>query len=70
MAYRTLRELEREGLMRSAWITGDGPPRRTYRITATGRLVLEEWFGVMRERARLIDAFFDGAERLERDEGG
>ncbi len=64
MAYRTLRELEAEGLVASRWVTGVGPARRTYRLTATGHRALDEWIAVMRERARLIDAFLDGADRL------
>lgn len=64
MAYRALREFEAEGLVSSAWVTNDGPPRRTYRLTDAGRLALDEWISVMRERARLIDAF------LEEGEGG
>ncbi len=70
MAYRTLREFEAEGLVESAWVTDDGPPRRTYRLTQAGRRALDEWIAVMHERARLIDAFLDGTERLERGEGG
>jgi PadR family transcriptional regulator len=70
MAYRTLRELEGEGLVSSAWVTSDGAPRRTYRMTKAGGRALDEWIGVMRERARLIDAFLEGTERLVRGEGG
>jgi PadR family transcriptional regulator PadR len=70
MAYRTLRELESEDLVTSAWVTEEGPPRRVYRLTQAGRLALEEWIAVMRERSRLIDAFLDGTERLDRGEGG
>jgi PadR family transcriptional regulator PadR len=70
MAYRTLRELEAEELVDSAWVTDDGPPRRIYRLTDAGHRALNEWIAVMHERARLIDAFLDGTERLERGEGG
>jgi PadR family transcriptional regulator PadR len=70
MAYRTLREFEGEGLVDSAWVTDDGPPRRTYRLTDAGRQALDEWISVMRERARLIDAFMEGTDRLSRGEGG
>ncbi len=70
MAYRTLREFEAEGLVGSGWVTNDGPPRRTYRLTDPGRGALDEWIAVMRERARLIDAFLDGTERLDRGKGG
>ncbi len=68
-AYRALREFEAEGLVDSAWVTNDGPPRRTYRLTDAGRQALDEWISVMRERARLIEAFLDGTERLDRGEG-
>jgi len=70
MAYRTLREFEAEGLVDSAWMTNDGPPRRTYRLTDAGGRALDEWIAVMRERARLIDAFLEGTDRLTRGEGG
>lgn len=70
MVYRTLREFEAEGLVDSMWVTDDGPPKRTYSLTDEGRRALDEWVAVMRERARLIDAFLDGADRLERGEGG
>lgn len=69
MTYRALREFEAEGLAESTWVTNDGPPRRTYRLTVAGRQALDEWISVMRERARLIDAFLDGTERLDRGEG-
>jgi DNA-binding PadR family transcriptional regulator len=70
MAYRTLRELEADGLVESAWVMEDGPPRRTYRLTRAGRAALNEWIGVMHERARLIEAFLDGTDRLGWRAGG
>jgi PadR family transcriptional regulator, regulatory protein PadR len=70
MAYRTLRELEADGLMISAWAADDGAPRRAYRLTPAGRQALDEWISVMRERGRLVDAFLDQADRLQRAEGG
>lgn len=40
--YRTLRCLEREGLVRSEWqISETGPARRTYQITADGIAALD-----------------------------
>ena len=65
MAYRTLREFEAEGLVESRWVTDDGPPRRDYRLTEAGRRELDDWTGVMRERARLIAAFLEAADRLD-----
>lgn len=70
MVYRTLRELEADGLVVSHWVTGVGPARRTYRLTAVGHQALDVWIAVMRERARLIDTFLDGADGLEGYAGG
>jgi PadR family transcriptional regulator PadR len=69
MAYRTLRELEVEGVVQSKWVTETGAPRRTYRLTGTGRRALDDWTGVMRERGRLIEVFLDATQRLTGGEG-
>src|SRR5919108_5240389 len=42
--YRTLRQLERDGLLRSTWEPGPaGPARRVYGLTESGRLWLDSW---------------------------
>jgi PadR family transcriptional regulator, regulatory protein PadR len=70
MAYRTLRELETEGLVLSEWVAEGGPPRREYWLTTKGRGALSEWASLMCERGRLIDDFLEREARLERCEGG
>ena len=56
--YRTLRDLEAAGQVRSAWSTsGSGPARRDYELTAAGYAALDEWAAVIKERARLIGEF-------------
>ena len=56
--YRTLRDLEEAGQVRSTWSTsGSGPARRDYELTAAGYAALDEWAAVMKERARLIGEF-------------
>jgi PadR family transcriptional regulator, regulatory protein PadR len=55
--YRTLRDLERAGQVRSSWATGSGPARRDYELTAAGYAALDEWAAVMKERARLVAEF-------------
>jgi len=70
MAYRTLRELETEGLARSEWVTESGAPRREYRLTPDGRTSLAEWASVMCERGRLIDDFLAREARLDGGKGG
>jgi PadR family transcriptional regulator, regulatory protein PadR len=55
--YRTLRDLEDAGQVRSSWTTGSGPARRDYELTDAGYAALDEWAAVMKERARLVAEF-------------
>ena len=56
--YRTLRDLEAAGQVRSEWSTaGSGPARRDYELTDAGYAALDEWAAVVKERARLIAEF-------------
>ena len=70
MAYRTLRELDADGLASSEWEAASGAPRREYRLTREGRAALAEWASVMCERGRLIDDFLAREARLDGGEGG
>lgn len=46
--YRTLRQLEKAGMVSSFWDTSDqGPARRIYTITAAGEAFLASWIRVM-----------------------
>jgi DNA-binding PadR family transcriptional regulator len=64
LVYRTLRDLERDGLVSSSWAEESaGPRRRAYQLTAAGYAALDDWAVVMRERARLIGEF--NADYLE-----
>ena len=55
--YRTLRDLEQAGQVRSKWQTGTGAARRDYELTEVGSAALDEWAAVMKERARLVAEF-------------
>jgi DNA-binding PadR family transcriptional regulator len=55
--YRTLRDLEQGGQVRSTWSTGTGPARRDYELTTGGWEALDEWASVMKERGRLVAEF-------------
>ncbi len=64
LVYRTLRDLERDGLVSSSWAEESaGPRRRAYALTEAGHDALDDWAVVMRERARLIGEF--NADYLE-----
>ncbi|MCD6358808.1 MAG: helix-turn-helix transcriptional regulator [Dehalococcoidia bacterium] len=53
--YRTLRQFEEDGLVKSSWdMEGRGPARRVYEVTADGIEYLHSWVGHIRSnRARL-----------------
>ena len=58
--YRTLRNMEREGLVVSGWETGlAGPARRTYTITMTGEDFLKQWADSLGAYQRFLDRFFE-----------
>ena len=58
--YRTLRQMEHEGLCRSQWETPApeaGPPRRMYSITEAGEAYLEAWARACKPYQQLVDEF-------------
>jgi PadR family transcriptional regulator, regulatory protein PadR len=62
--YRTLRKLEANGNVKSAWETGDGgPARRVYRLTKKGEEHLEEWASVLKKLSRSMDRFVRDARK-------
>ena len=71
LLYRTLRQLEEDGLVRSSWNTeGAGPARRVYEITDEGIEYLHAWaINIRRTRARL-DRFLAEYETRFPDEEG
>jgi PadR family transcriptional regulator, regulatory protein PadR len=64
--YRTLRQMERQGLVDSAWDTeAQGPARRVYSLTPGGKLFLESWAAALGQYREVLDRFFrmyQGAE--------
>lgn len=57
--YRTLRQLEQQGLVTSAWEAGpDGPARRVYTLTETGKTWLRGGAAMLEGYRAAIDAFF------------
>ena len=55
---------ELEGIVRSSWDTaGSGPARRVYRLTTSGRRLLDEWANELRRlqgATRVFLATYDG----------
>lgn len=57
--YRTLRQLEKDGLVESGWDTSkDGPARRLYSLTDAGRTYLNTWAASLRSYQIMLNQFF------------
>jgi len=58
LLYRTLRQLEEEGLVVSSWDTaGAGPARRSYQVTPQGIEYLHAWAARIRATRQRLDRF-------------
>ena len=70
--YRTLRQLERTGLVSSFWDTSEsGPARRMYSLTKAGDLFLSSWIDVLGRYQAVLQktiAGFDRGARGDDDE--
>jgi PadR family transcriptional regulator, regulatory protein PadR len=65
--YRTLRQLEKNGNVKSAWETGEGgPARRVYKITRNGEKHLLEWATVLEHLSKSMSRFVISARKGER----
>ena len=57
--YRTLRQMEKEGVVESQWETSKGgPARRMYTITDAGEAYLDFWAEALEQYRRNMDVFF------------
>ena len=57
--YRTLRQMEKEGIVESTWETSKGgPARRMYSITDAGRAYLDFWARSLEQYQRTMETFF------------
>ena len=57
--YRTLRQMEKEGLCKSKWETSKGgPARRVYTITDAGLAYLDFWAEALEQYRLNMDTFF------------
>ncbi len=63
LLYRTLRQLESEGLLRSSWDTeGQGPARRLYEVTPEGVDFLHAWAVRVQQIRRRLGQFLEQYE--------
>lgn len=62
--YRTLADLERQGQVRSTWLTGRGPSRHVYRLTEAGWQALHERAEDARRSRDNLQFFLDRLAQL------
>ena len=61
--YRTLRQLERTGLVSSFWDTSEsGPARRIYSLTKAGDLFLSSWIDVLGRYQAVLQKTIEGLD--------
>ena len=71
LLYRTLRQFEEDGLVRSSWDTeGGGAARRVYEITAEGLEYLHAWAVNVRGTRGRLDRFLTEYEAHFQDKKG
>ena len=59
--YRTLRQLERTGLVSSFWDTSEsGPARRVYSLTKAGEIFLTGWVEGLQKYQSVLSAALEG----------
>jgi PadR family transcriptional regulator PadR len=63
LLYRTLRQMEADGLVSSGWETGgNGPARRLYTMTGEGVICLHAWALNLRRTRERLDEFIAAYE--------
>src|SRR5947209_115193 len=57
--YRTLRQMEKDGVVSSSWSTSEaGPARRMYSITEAGEAYLKFWAESLDQYKKIMSRFF------------
>jgi poly-beta-hydroxybutyrate-responsive repressor len=63
--YKSLRQMEAEGLVTSSWeLSSRGPARRVYALTSDGRDLLEAWALTLEQNRAILDQFLERFGRL------
>ena len=67
--YKTLRNMEKEGLLSSRWnVKEKGAAKRIYRITDKGRENLDEWAKVLMNIKDSIESFLKAYQKIKEKE--
>lgn len=69
--YKTLRQMERDGIVSSQWeLPNRGPARRVYALTSDGRDLLDAWAHTLERNRAVLDAFLSRFRANIGDDGG
>ena len=69
--YRTLRQLEKAGLVSSFWDTSEsGPARRMYSLTAAGESFLDLWLDLFGRYQKILHSALDSLDNFDRTANG
>ena len=61
--YRTLRHMEKMGLVSSLWDTSeDGPARRMYTLTGAGNIFLKNWIDMLEWHHNMLQQFMQAVD--------
>ena len=64
--YKSLRQMEAEGLVTSTWeLSSRGPARRVYELTSDGRDLLEAWSMTLDQNRAILGRFLERYSQLE-----
>ena len=65
--YRILRKLERDGRVKSNWLSKEqGPARRVYTITTKGKKLLTEWAASIKAKRDSLNKFLSEYETAKK----
>lgn len=65
--YRTLRQLEKAGLVSSFWDTSEsGPARRMYSLTTAGETFLDLWLDLFGRYQKILHSALDSLDNFDR----
>lgn len=64
--YRTLRKMEKDNYVTSKWLEGgQGPKKRVYRITESGKNTLTQLIEMLKSRKKRIEKLIDSYKSLK-----
>ena len=66
--YRTLRQLEKAGLVSSFWDTSDsGPAKRRYSLTSAGETFLNLWYDILEKYQKVLQSTWESVDNRHTD---